>query len=278
MKVVITCGGLGTRLLPFSKEMPKEMAPIFTQGQEGVDVKPLLQEIFENLYSEGLRDFCFVTGKAKRSIEDHFSPDLNIKDVPKRLLRFYEMLVKSRIMWINQLSPKGFGDAVHVAHPYVDNEDFILHAGDVLILPKQENPIKKLASFAFNKNVECAILLKKVKDPQRHGIATLDTNLENNVFTVKKVEEKPVAPKTDLGIMPVYFFRESIFSALEKIQPGVNNEIQLTDAIQKLIEDGKTIVAIKIDDDTVLDVGTPESFWNALNYSYNSFSQKERSN
>jgi len=278
MKVVITCGGKGTRLLPFTKEMPKEIAPIFTKGQEGVDVKPLLQEIFENLYSEGLRDFCFVTGKTKRSIEDHFSTDLNIKDVPKKLSRFYDMLVKSRIMWINQLSPKGFGDAVHVAHPYVNNEDFILHAGDVLILPKQVNPIKKLASFAFNKNIEAAILLKKVKDPESHGIATLDTNLEKKVFTVKKVEEKPVAPKTDLGIMPVYFFRSSIFSALEKIKPGVNNEIQLTDAIQKLIELGKKVVAIRIDEDTVLDVGTPESFWKALNYSYNLLPNTEKSN
>jgi len=117
--------------------------------------------------------------------------------------------------------------------------------------------------------VECIILLKNVDDPERHGIATLETNSEGPAFQVKKVVEKPERPETTLGIMPVYFFRQSIFTALEKVNPGVNNEIQLTDAIQKLIELGKKVLALKIDDDTVLDVGTPESFWRALNFSYN---------
>jgi len=276
MKVVITCGGKGTRLLPFSKELPKEMAPIFTEGENGVEVKPLLQQIFENLYSEGLRDFCFVTGKAKRSIEDHFSPDLTDK-VPPRLSKFYEMLKNSRIMWINQLSPKGFGDAAYVARPYVNDTNFILHAGDVLILPKDKSPILKLVNYAHNNEVECVILLKNVDDPERHGIATIDTKSDGDAFQVKKVVEKPEHPETTLGIMPLYFFRDSIFTALEKITPGANNEIQLTDAIQKLIELGKKVLAFRVDEDTVLDVGTPESFWKALNFSHNLLPDEKKS-
>ena len=92
MKAVITCAGKGTRLLPFSKVLPKEMAPIFTTGQNGMEIKPLLQQIFENLYSCGLRDFCFVTGRTKRSIADHFSPDLSFETIPSQLERFYETL------------------------------------------------------------------------------------------------------------------------------------------------------------------------------------------
>jgi len=187
------------------------------------------------------------------------------------------MLKDSRIMWINQLSPKGFGDAVYVAQPYVNNTNFILHAGDVLILPKDKSPILKLVNYAHNNEVECVILLKNVDDPERHGIATIDTKSDGDAFQVKKVVEKPEHPETTLGIMPMYFFRESIFTALEKITPGANNEIQLTDAIQKLIELGKKVLAFRVDEDTVLDVGTPESFWKALNFSYNLLPDEKKS-
>ena len=87
---------------------------------------------------------------------------------------------------------------------------------------------------------------------------------------VKKAVEKPKIAETNLGIVPFYFFRPSIFDALETITTGHGGEIQLTDAIQKLIELGKNVVAIKMDKETVLDVGTPESYWNALNLSFKS--------
>jgi UTP--glucose-1-phosphate uridylyltransferase len=254
-------------LLPFSKELPKEMAPVFTHGKNGVEIKPLLQQIFENLYLDGLRDFCFVTGRTKRSIEDHFSPDLTFDTIPKQLHGFYEMLRSSNMLWVNQLEPKGFGDAVYTSRTYVSNSNFILHAGDVSILSKKTNPISKLLSLERNNHIEAAILLKQVEDPERHGIATVNDN--GKFINVSKVIEKPDKPKSNLGIMPIYLFRRSIFHALEKTKPGKNDEIQLTDAIQKLITSGKKVVGIRVDDDIVLDVGTPESFWRALNQSYN---------
>src|SRR5690348_1875214 len=105
LKAVITCAGKGTRLLPFSKELPKEMAPIFRNGPYGVEIKPLLQQIFESLYESGLRDFCFVAGRTKRPIVDHFSPDFS-NEHPKQLEKFYQMIRKSSIVWVNQLEPK----------------------------------------------------------------------------------------------------------------------------------------------------------------------------
>lgn len=265
MKAVITCAGKGTRLLPFSKELPKEMAPIFMSSPYGVEVKPLLQQIFESLYKSGLQDFCFVTGKTKRPIVDHFSPDF-LDESPKQLEKFYQMIRKSNILWVNQLEPKGFGDAVYASRSYVAQSNFILHAGDVSIIPKKKNPIESLLSLENNIDIEAAILLKNVDDPQRHGIATIDSS--SKIVTVNKVVEKPDHPESSLGIMPVYMFRKTIFDALEKIKPGKNDEIQLTDAIQKLIESGKKVVALRVDDEIVLDVGTPESFWKALNLSH----------
>jgi UTP--glucose-1-phosphate uridylyltransferase len=268
LKAVITCAGKGTRMLPFSKELPKEMAPIFTLNNNEVEVKPLIQHIFENLFKDGVNDFCFVTGKTKRSIEDHFSPNLSDDGISSKLDEFYNMLKKSRVMWVNQLEPKGFGDAVSVCRPYVNEDNFILHAGDVTILPKNASPISKLASFSDKSDVEAVILLKTVEEPERHGIATVKSN-SDRITEVVKVVEKPDHPESKLGIMPIYFFRSSIFTALEKTTPGKNNEIQLTDAIQNLINMNKKVLALRVDDQIILDVGTPESFWQALNQSYN---------
>ncbi len=274
MKVVITCAGKGTRLLPFTKELPKEMAPIFIKNIHGLEIKPLLQQIFENLYHVGIREYCFVTGRTKRSIEDHFSLDSNSLNENKQLYDFYKMLQESSLMWVNQLRPKGFGDAVYTSRFFVNNNPFIVQAGDVVIIPKNDDPVSKLISMAQNSDIEAAFLVREVNDPERHGIITVDKSSEN-FLNVSKAVEKPGHPESNLGIMPVYMFRESIFESLKSIKPGVNNEIQLTDAIQNLISLGKKVVALKIDDDTVLDVGTPESFWDALNQSHKLLNSSE---
>src|SRR3990170_6133790 len=130
-KVVIPAAGLGTRLFPATKEQPKEMLPIFSTTTNGdPSVKPLLQMVFEQLYDSGLREFCYVVGREKRSIEDHFTPDSNsismLEGMGKNgqaadLEEFYEKLKTSTIMWVNQPEPKGFGSAVLMAQPFVQN-------------------------------------------------------------------------------------------------------------------------------------------------------------
>lgn len=260
MKCVITCGGKGTRLLPFTKELPKEMAPIFV-NDNNLNLKPLLQLIFENMYEVGLRDFCFVTGKTSGSIQNHFCPESNLPS----LSNFFQMIDNSKLFWINQPHPKGFGDAVLLSNSYVGQDFVIVHAGDVALYPNDLSIIKYLLSLE-NQDVDAAFLVREVKDPERHGI--ISTNSAGDFLNVEKVVEKPLSPESNLGIFPIYLFKNEIFNAIKSIEPGYGGEIQLTDAIQKLINEGKKVVAIKISNNNILDVGTPESYKDAIDLSY----------
>jgi UTP--glucose-1-phosphate uridylyltransferase len=264
LKAVITCAGLGSRLLPFTKELPKEMAPIFYRSDEGIQTKPLIQLIFENLFDVGIREFCFVTGKTKRAIENHFTPDSSLNS--QLMKSFYEKLAESKIFWTTQNSPKGFGDALKYADSLIDCENFILQAGDVSLAPNKLNFLKKILEQTDNSQIDAIISVKPVNEPKRHGIVTLAD--ENNNSIVTSAIEKPDIPQTNLGIIPIYGFSNRIFKSLEIIKPGKNNEIQVTDAIQKLIEDKRVVQAIRVDNEKFWDVGTPDAYWQALKESH----------
>ena len=269
-KVVITAAGKGTRLLPLTKEMPKEMMPIFSKNSDGERiVLPLLQFVYEQLYSMNFRDYCFLVGREKRSIEDHFTPhemylrDLN-KDYKNNMKKFYNKLENSHLVWINQNKPLGFGDAVRHAEKYVGTEDFMVHAGDIAILSKNKHPALRLIETAKkNPDAKAILLCKKVKDSKGYGVPTL-SKLSDNLFTVKEVVEKPDRPKSKFGILALYYFKSDIFSSLKKIKPGKGKEFQLTDAIQNMIQDKQRVLAITLNkNEDVVDVGTVESYRNA---------------
>ena len=266
-KVVITAAGKGTRLLPFTKEMPKEMMPIFSSMfTKKKVVLPLLQYIYEQLYSMGFRDYCFVVGREKRSIEDHFTPHETYLreltgDYKKFITKFYQKLENSHVVWVNQNRPLGFGDAVRRAERYVGNEDFIVHAGDVTILSKSKHPISRLIETAKrNPDAKAILLCKKIKDFKRYGVPTVE-RLSNNLFNVRRVVEKPDKPKSDFGILPLYYFKADIFSSVKKIKPGKGKELQLTDGIQNLIKEKQKVLAITLNkNEEEIDVGTVESY------------------
>tara|TARA_B100000953_G_scaffold252130_1_gene215026 strand:- start:25 stop:861 length:837 start_codon:yes stop_codon:yes gene_type:complete len=268
-KVVITAAGKGTRLLPFTKEMPKEMMPIFSNINNKKIVLPLLQYVYEQLYSMNFRDYCFVVGREKRSIEDHFTPhetylrDLG-GDYKKTMQRFYEKLERSHLVWINQNKPLGFGDAVKRAERYVGKEDFIVHAGDVTILSENKHPVLRLMEVAKkNPDVKAILLCKKVRDAERYGVPTIK-RISNSLFAVEEVIEKPDKPKSEFGILPLYYFKSDVFSSLKKIRPGKGKEFQLTDAIQNMIEEKQKVLAITLNkNEEEVDVGTVESYRSA---------------
>jgi|TARA_B110000438_G_scaffold294159_1_gene335130 UTP--glucose-1-phosphate uridylyltransferase len=264
LKAVITCAGLGSRLLPFTKELPKEMAPVFYRTDEGIQTKPLIQLIFENLFDVGIREFCFITGKTKRSIENHFTPDSSSNS--QIMKSFYEKLTESKIFWTTQNSPKGFGDALRYADSFIGCENFILQAGDVSLAPNKLNFLKKILEKTENSQIDAVISVKTVDEPKRHGIVTLED--ENNNTIVTSAIEKPDVPQTNLGIMPIYGFSNRIFESLKTTGPGKNNEVQVTDAIQKLIEGKHVVEAIRVDNEKFLDVGTPDAYWQALKDSH----------
>jgi len=280
-KVVITAAGFGTRLLTVTKDQPKEMLLLFTKNNDGnLSVKPLLQMVFEQLYDYGFSEFCFIIGRGKRAIEDHFTIDrdfirqLNDKakyNLASTLEQFYKKIEDSIIVWINQPEPKGFGHAVLMAKPFIGNESFIVHAGDTYIISKNNNPIKRLIEIHEKQKAEVTLLLKEVENPKHYGVAEVQEQ-DDGVFIVRKVIEKPQKPPSNLAIMPIYVFNPSIMTILEKTQPSLGGEIQLTDAIQKVINKGLKVQAIKLKDDEIrLDVGTPETYWEAISISHMSF-------
>ena len=283
-KVVILSAGLGTRLFPATKEQPKEMLPIFAKGTNcDIAVKPLLQMVFEQLYDTGFREFCFVVGRGKRSIEDHFTPDHNSVSMLQGkgkngqatdLDGFYGKLKTSTIIWVNQPEPKGFGNAVLMAQPFVQSELCLIHAGDTYIISKNMEHIKQLIETYERLNADAAFLVQEVENPKQYGIIEAEET-ENGIYKVKAAIEKPENPLTNLAIMPMYVFHPVIFKALEKIQPGKGGEVQLTDAIQKLIDWGLNVYAVKLNKDHIrLDIGNPETYWEALSLSYQHFCRK----
>jgi UTP--glucose-1-phosphate uridylyltransferase len=273
-KCVITAAGKGTRLLPFTKELPKEMMPIFTNTDNQKKVVPLLQLIFEQMYENKLREYCFIVGREKRAIEDHFTPDNSyvneLSNKNKKLISyFYKKIENSHLTWINQHKPLGFGDAVRKSEKFVGSDDFIVHAGDAAIIGKNIHPINKFLNLLKkNQEIDCMFLCKEIIDNKRFGVPEVE-KISKSVFKVLNVKEKPTKPKSNLAILPIYYFKPSIFEHLKKIKPGKGGEYQLTDAIQSMIKSKKNVLAIKIDsNEKDLDVGTVESFKYSLDISY----------
>ncbi|HDI74672.1 MAG TPA: hypothetical protein ENF55_01810, partial [Thermoprotei archaeon] len=171
-KAVIPAAGLGTRLLPTTKELPKEMMPIFYKRRGETILKPTLQIIFEELYDAGIREFCFIVGRGKRAIEDHFTPDYNFLEylrkkgkevVAEDIEEFYEKIDNSVLVFVNQPQPRGFGDAVLKAKAFVGNEPFIVHAGDAIIFSENNEHLKKIINVFYHKKAEAVFLLKEVE-------------------------------------------------------------------------------------------------------------------
>jgi UTP--glucose-1-phosphate uridylyltransferase len=284
-KAVIPAAGLGTRLFPVTKEQPKEMLPLFCRLADGnIGVKPLLQMVFEQLYDAGFREFCFIVGRGKRSIEDHFTPDFNSIVMLKNSGRgarafdldgFYMKLKTSTIIWVNQPNPRGFGDAVLMASPFVQNEHCLVHAGDTYIVSRDAEHLKLLMEVYDRFNADAAFIVQKIHDPRQYGVIEVE-EIENEVYRVKSAVEKPKKPPTNLAIMPIYVFHPVIFKALERTLPGKAGEIQLTDAIQRLIDWGLNVFAVKLNPDEIrLDIGNPETYWEALSLSYKYFCRRE---
>lgn len=279
MKAVIPAAGNGTRLLPTTKEQPKELLPVFSRSADGKSlVKPILQLIFEHLFDCGIREFYFIGGRKKRTIEDHFSVDYGFIDALNRegrsfyadeLSNFYNKITSSHISWINQPSPRGFGHAVLLVKSLVGDEPFLVHAGDTLISSKTGYPINDLMMTHKALEALATFLVCPVEDPSKYGVIT-GRESQAGVIHVESMVEKPSGPKSNLAIMPVYIFDRSIFGALEKTSPGKNNEIQLTDGIAKLLKiDANKVIAVKMGNtDSFIDVGNPESYWEALNFTY----------
>lgn len=277
-KAVIPVAGMGTRLLPAAKEQPKEMLPVFARAvDQRICLKPLLQLVFEQLFDSGFRELCFVVGRTKRAIEDYFTPDpvyisvLNNRGKAREaslLEDFYEKLDRSKVAWINQPEPRGFGEAVLRAEAFVRSDDFLVHAGDTYIISPGNNHLDRLRTAHSRLDADASLMVRKVKDPSRHGVI-VSHKREDGVHEVRKAVEKPEKPISDMALMPIYIFKPDVIETLKTTSPGIGGELWLTDAIQGVIDRGGKVLAVELQENEVrLDVGTPESYWEALNLSY----------
>jgi UTP--glucose-1-phosphate uridylyltransferase len=274
LKAVITAGGIGTRLLPFSKEIPKEMSPIFARNPGSTPlVVPIVQAIYEQLYASGVRDFFMVVGRGKRAIQDHFSPDYGFIELLRKkgknvdyLLTFYEKLNSSNLVFIMQPEPLGFGDAVLKARPYV-NGTFVLHAGDTYIISRGNQHLKRLWDAHRKYAADASMLLNYVRDPRQYGVVA-GGELEKGIVDIKEAVEKPERPKSRLAIMPVYLLNGKIFDHLSNLGPGVGGETQLTDAIRSLLSSKGRVLGVRLTpQEVMLDIGTPSTLMDALKVS-----------
>ncbi len=279
---VIPVAGLGTRLLTLTKNNPKEMVPIFAKSFNEITLRPLIEQIFLQLYDSGIRNFFFIVGKNKRSIEDHFTPEINYQGLKKKdqnyidlLKDFYDKIEKSNIVWINQNSPRGFGAAVLNAKEVVGSKSFIVHAGDAFVRNNNKHIKKLIKTFEKNKP-EIIFYVKEIEKPKTYGIVKIK-KINSHNFKIVDIEEKPKKPKSNLAVMPIYIFKPSIFNVLLKTKPGVGKEIQLTDAIQKMIKDKKNVEAIKfLGKNDCIDIGTPENYYLATCISYKDSIDKKK--
>ena len=260
-KAVITAAGSGSRLLPFSKETPKEMLPYCARARDGrLILKPILEVVYESLHDHGYRKFCFVVGRGKRSIEDYFLVDDSAKySTNSDLQDFYKKIRSSHIMYVQQSSPRGFGDAVLKAKLFAGKDSFLLHAGDDVILSPDNGHIQRLEDAFFSNGADIALLVDRVERPEQYGVIE-GRSIGDGLFRVEHLEEKPRRPKTNLAVIATYIFKPSIFCELERIEPDRNGEIQLTDAIGSLVANGKCVAVELGAAEKRIDVGTPESY------------------
>ncbi len=233
-KAIIPAAGLGTRFLPATKAMPKEMLPI-------VD-KPTIQYIIEEAVASGIEDIIIVTGKGKRAIEDHFDNafelENNLMEKNKfELLEKVQAPSKVDIHYIRQKEPKGLGHAVWCARKFIGNEPFAVLLGDDIV--QAETPCLKQLMNEYDKTLSSVIGVQTVPKEETHRYGIVDPSNQNGRrYEVTNFVEKPAkgtAP-SDLAIMGRYIFTPEIFMFLEKQELGAGGEIQLTDAIQKLNE------------------------------------------
>ncbi|MFB9760930.1 UTP--glucose-1-phosphate uridylyltransferase GalU [Ectobacillus funiculus] len=233
-KAIIPAAGLGTRFLPATKAMPKEMLPI-------VD-KPTIQYIVEEAIESGIEDIIVVTGKGKRAIEDHFDHSFELE---QNLLEKgkYELLEKVQesskvnLHYIRQKDPKGLGHAVWCAKNFIGNEPFAVLLGDDIV--QAETPGLRQLIEQYEETKSSVIGVQTVADNETHRYGIIDPLAQvGRRYQVNQFVEKP-APGTapsNLAIMGRYILTPEIFMFLEEQQVGAGGEIQLTDAIQHLNE------------------------------------------
>ncbi|WP_432204914.1 UTP--glucose-1-phosphate uridylyltransferase GalU [Cetobacterium somerae] len=243
-KAVIPAAGLGTRVLPATKAQPKEMLVI-------VD-KPSLQYIVEELVESGITDIVIVTGRNKNSIEDHFDFSYELENTLERDGKF-ELLKKiddissmANIYYVRQNHPLGLGHAILKAKSFIGDEPFVIALGDDIVY-NPDAPVAKQLIDVYEKYGSSVIGVQEVanEDVSKYGIVKPSAILDENTVEMVDFIEKPSLEEapSNLACLGRYLLSGDIFKYLETTEPGKGGEIQLTDAILKMLNDDQKVIA-----------------------------------
>jgi len=255
-KVVIPAAGWGTRFLPATKAMPKEMLPIID--------KPVIQYVVEEAVASGIQDVIIITGWQKRAIEDHFDRQfelekhLELHGKEKELLLLKKIAQLANFVYIRQKS-ENYGNAMAVlaARPAVGSDNFAVMWGDEFIMAKPPRLAQIIEVYKkYRGAVISAVRIDSEDQLSRYGIADME-KAEDNVFRIKKIVEKPMPEEapSNLATHGAYILPPEIFDIIASLKPGKGGEIWLVEAINKLIETGYPVYGCEIKNGKYYDTG-----------------------
>ncbi len=214
MKGVILCAGEGTRLRPLTYSLPKHLIPIAN--------RPVIEHILATLRAAGITNVGIVVGpNTQRTFQDALGDGSRLG---------------VRITYVVQENPRGLAHAVTCAHGFVGDDPFLLYLGDNLLEQGVNGPVKKFK----DSDADAVVALYPVSDPSRFGVAQVDGD------RIVKLVEKPARPVSNLAVVGAYVFNAHIFSAISRIRPSARGELEITDAIQRLIDDGMRVVPYQV--------------------------------
>jgi UTP--glucose-1-phosphate uridylyltransferase len=266
-KCLFPAAGYGTRFLPVTKAMPKEMLPILT--------KPLIQYGVEEAVEAGMDTMAVITGRGKRAIEDHFDISYELENQIKGtskehlLTEIRSLITKCTFTYTRQVEMKGLGDAILKGGALIGREPFgVILADDLCINPDGDGVLKQM--IALNEKYRCSIVaIMEVPEDQTYKYGVIEgKEMEEGVYRVTGMVEKPEPDEapSNLAIIGRYILTPDIFDAIKQTKPGKNGEIQITDALLHLAEKGM-VLAYKFKGER-FDCGSVEGYVEATNHLY----------
>jgi UTP--glucose-1-phosphate uridylyltransferase len=245
---IVPVAGHGTRLLPATKSQPKEMLPVAR--------KPIVQYVAEELVANGVDQILFVTGRNKSSIENHFDLDPELLRVLKETqkkelldeLQFEDL--NTHYFYTRQRMQKGLGDAILCGETFAGEQPFVVALGDsILGLNAQSQTLAKMVELFENRSASCVIAVEEVprEDTSHYGVIEPGEVVDGGIRIVNLVEKpKPEDAPSNLAIAGRYIFSPIIFDMIRAIAPDKRGEVQITDAIQRLCDEGRRVLAVQL--------------------------------
>jgi UTP--glucose-1-phosphate uridylyltransferase len=245
---IVPVAGHGTRLLPATKSQPKEMLPVAR--------KPIVQYVAEELVANGIDQILFVTGRNKSSIENHFDldPELlrNLRDTQKEdlleELQFEDL--KANYFYTRQRMQKGLGDAILCGEKFAGEQPFVVALGDsILGLHAQSKTLSRMIELYESRGASCVIAVEEVprEETLHYGVIEPGESIDGGTRVVNLVEKpRPAEAPSNLAIAGRYVFSPIIFDMIRGVGPDRRGEIQITDAIQKLCDEGRRVLAVQL--------------------------------